>query len=228
MPDNSCRTCGGDLIKWSSCSKCRKVMQKICTTCSTKTIQEVHAHHIQLEPYQIVNTKTTVATVQSYHDHPSPKIYKKKKSNRNSILVISCVIAGVMILGILGTNHPESFPSSRPIQTKVIAPSENPDVARTIKQIPPIDTSHANTDNKIDVRYTYDNCLGISDGTHLTITCPTTYGNVYKAVVQIPSELMSQFENSVFSLRGISVTEHMDSISMQYAKKMYEAKFING
>ena len=191
-------------------------------------MEEFHAHHVHLEPYQIANTMTTVATVQNYHDHSSVKITKKKKSHRNSILAISCLIAGIMILGILGTNHPESFSSTKPMQPKEITPSENPSVAHDIKQVPQIDTPHVNTDNKIDTKYTYDNCLGISDGTHLTITCPTTYGTVYKAVVQIPSELMSQFENNIFNLRGISVTEHMDSISMQYAKKMYEAKFING
>lgn len=191
-------------------------------------MEAFHAHHVHLEPYQIANTRTIVAAVQSYHDHPSHKISKKKKNHRNSMLVISCIIIGIMILGILGTNHLESLSSPKPIQTKETTPSANLGASQNIKQVPQIDTSRVNTDNKIDTKYTYDNCLGISDGTHLTITCPTTYGNVYKAVVQIPSELMSQFENNIFNLRGISVTEHTDSISMQYAKKLYEAKFING
>jgi hypothetical protein len=191
-------------------------------------MEEFHAHHIHLKPYQIANTKT-IATVQSYHDHhPSPRTPKKKKSHRNNMLVISCVIVGIMILGILSTNHLESFSSPKPSQAKAITSSENPYAIQSLRQIPQVDTPQVNIDNKIDTKYTYDNCLGISDGTHLTITCPTTYGNVYKAVVQIPSELMSQFENNIFNLRGISVTEHTDSISMQYAKKMYEAKFING
>lgn len=223
MPDKLCRTCGGDLIKWSTCSECRNVTQKICTTCSVKTIEEFHFHHIHLEPYQIVNTKSTVATIQRYHDSPSPKIPKKKKNHRNYALVISGIIVGIIILGIFSTNHPESFSSSDSSQIKVIMPSENPSVTQNTNQVLQDNTSHVST----DIKYTYNNCLGVSDGTQLTVTCPTTYGIVYKAVVQIPAELMSQFENSMFNLRGISVTEHMNSISIQYAKKMYEAKFVN-
>lgn len=223
MPDKLCRTCGGDLIKWSTCSECRKVTQKICTTCSVKTTEEFHFHHIHLEPYQIVNTKSTVATIQRYHDSPSPKIPKKKKNHRNYALVISGIIVGIIILGIFSTNHPESFSNSDSSQIKVIMPSENPSVTQNTNQVLQDNTSHVST----DIKYTYNNCLGVSDGTQLTVTCPTTYGSVYKAVVQIPAELMSQFENSIFNLRGISVTEHMNSISIQYAKKMYEAKFVN-
>ncbi|MGI0017322.1 MAG: hypothetical protein ACREA1_01285 [Nitrosotalea sp.] len=226
MPDKLCRTCGGDLIKWSTCAECRKVVQKICTTCNVKTIEEFHFHHIHLEPYQIVNTKSTVATVQSYQDPPSPKISKKKKNHRNNMLVISGIVAAIIILGVVSSSHPEySIPS--PSKIKEITPSESPSVIENTNQALHADAPHVVVDNSVDTKYTYDNCLGVSDGTYLTVTCPTTYGNVYKAVVQIPTELVSQFENNIFNLRGISVIEHMDSISIQYAKKMYEAKFVN-
>ena len=225
MPTSLCRTCGGDLTKWSSCSECRKVTQKICTTCSTKTIEEFHSHHIHLESYQLVNAKNQVVTVQGYHDSQDSKI-TKKKSHVKIALVVSCIIVGIIILGIFDTSHPESFSDPKPSQIKVTTP-ENPSVIQKIMQdatqAPPAEAQHIITDTK----YTYNNCLGVSDGTYLTVTCPTTYGNVYKAVVQIPSELVSQFENNIFNLRGFSVTEHMDSISIQYAKKMYEAKFVN-
>lgn len=227
MPNNLCRTCGGDLTKWSSCSECRKVTQKICTTCSIKTTEEFHSHHIHLEPYQIVNAKNQVATVQSYHDSPDSKVTKKKKSHGKITLVVSCIMVGIIILSIFGANHPESFSDPKPSQIKITTPSESSNIIQKIMQ----DANQAPQDKApqiiTDVKYTYNNCLGVSDGTHLTVTCPTTYGNVYKAVVQIPAELMSQFENNMFNLRGLSVTEHMDSISIQYAKKMYEAKFVN-
>ena len=29
MPDESCRTCGGGLMKWSTCSDCRKITQNL-------------------------------------------------------------------------------------------------------------------------------------------------------------------------------------------------------
>src|SRR5579864_2461197 len=220
MPDKSCRTCGGDLMKWSACSECRKSIQKICTTCSVKTVEEIHSHRIHLEPYQIVNAKNTIATVQDYY-HSSPHS-SKKKSYRWSILVISSVIAGIIILGISSANYLEFVSSPKPSQNPVITPPDNPGIIQNTK-VSHADTSHTSA----DVKYTYNNCLGVSDGTYLTVTCPTTYGDVYKAVVELPSELMSQFESNIFNLRGISVTEHINSISIQYAEKMYEAKFVN-
>ena len=226
MPDNLCRACGGDLTKWSSCSECRKVTQKICTTCSVKTIEEFHSHHIHLEPYQIVNAKNQVATIQSYHDFSDSKDTKKKKSHGKITLAISCIIVGIIILGILGTNHPESFSDPKPSQIKTttpVSPNIIQKIMQDVNQGPQSKAPQIITNTK----YTYNNCLGVSDGTYMTVTCPTSYGNVYKAVVQIPSELMSQFENNIFNLRGLSVTEHTDSISIQYAKKMYDAKFVN-
>ncbi len=227
MPDKSCRTCGGDLIKWSACAECRKAIQKICITCSEKTIAEFHSHHIHLDPYKIVNAQITVATVQSHDSITKPK-NPYNKSHRN-ILVISGLIVAIMILGVLGMSNPESVSSPRSSQIQVIIPSEHSGVIESVKGTPHvsiqhIDTQHPNTDAK----YTYNDCLGVSDGTYLTVTCPTEYGSVYKAVVEIPSELISQVENDVFSLRGLAVTEHLDSISIQYAKKVYEAKFVNG
>ena len=223
MPDKLCRTCGGDLIKLFACSECRKITQKICKACDTKTIEEFHSHHIHLVPYQIVNSTSTIATVQSYNSPTNPKTHKKNRYNknyRNNILVVSGIIAGIIILSMPSTSDLEFFLNPRISQIQVIPPSEIPIVQSEIQHI---DTTHSST----DVKYTYSNCLGVSDGMHLTVTCPTEYGNVYKAVVDIPSELMSQFENSVFNLRDLSIIEHIDSISIQYAKKMYEAKFVN-
>src|SRR5574340_1608709 len=233
MPDKLCRTCGGDLIKWSACSECRKITQKICKACNIKTIEEFHSHRIHLGLYQTVNSTSTISTVQSYNNPTNSKTPRKNPYNRNyrnNILVISGIIAGIIISGIIAgiiilgmtsTSHPESFSSPRTSQIQVNPPSQHPSTAQS--EIPHIDTTHSNT----DVKYTYSNCLGVSDGIHLTVICPTEYGNAYKAVVDIPPELMSQFENNVFNLRGLSIIEHIDSISIQYAKKMYEAKFVN-
>lgn len=224
MPDKLCRTCGGDLIKWSACSECRKITQKICKACNIKTIEEYHSHRIHLAPYQIVNSTSTISTVQSYNNPTNSKAPKKNRYNRNyrnNILVISGMIAGIIFLGMVSTSHQESFSSPRTSQIQMNPPSEHPSVVQS--ETPHTDTTHSS----IDVKYTYSNCLGVSDGMHLTVTCPTEYGNAYKAVVGIPSELMSQFENNVFNLRGLSIIEHIDHISIQYAKKMYEAKFVN-
>ena len=44
MPDESCRGCGGVLIKYSVCAGCRGTMQKICNSCTSKTEQQIHDH----------------------------------------------------------------------------------------------------------------------------------------------------------------------------------------
>lgn len=230
MPDKSCRMCGGDLIKWSACTECRKTVQKICRTCSEKTIVEFHSHHIHLEPYKIVNIQRTVATVQSYDSLTKPKNPKNPyNKNHRNILVISGLIVTIMIFSMLGMSNLESVSSSRSSQIQVIIPSEHSGVIEPVKETPRVDVQHTDTQHSnTNAKYTYNDCLGVSDGTYLTVTCPTEYGSVYKAVVEIPTELISQVENDVFSLRGLAVTEHLDSISIQYAKKVYEAKFVNG
>lgn len=223
MPDKLCRTCGGDLIRWSACSECRKTIQKICKSCNVKTIEEHHSHRRHLIPYQIVNSLNTIATVQSHNRHTDQKILKKNHRNknyRNNILAVACIIAGIIIFGMISMNNLELFSNPKASQIQEISPPTHPIVQSEIQHVMSI---HSNT----DVKYTYNNCLGVSDGTHLTVTCPTGYGNVYKAVVNIPAELMSQFESNIFNLRDLSIIEHIDSISIQYAKKMYEAKFVN-
>ncbi|MHB8601997.1 MAG: hypothetical protein ACYC6W_09580 [Nitrosotalea sp.] len=42
MPDESCRNCGGELVKHLWCSQCRKTVQKICKMCSRETPQQPH------------------------------------------------------------------------------------------------------------------------------------------------------------------------------------------
>ena len=223
MPDKSCRTCGGDLIKWSACSECRKTIQKICKSCNVKTIEEHHSHRRHLIPYQIVNSLSTIATVQSHNRHTNPKAHKKnqhRKNYRNNILVVTSIIAGIVIFGMISTSNLGLFSNPKASQIQETLPAAQPIVQSETQHVAVMLPNTA-------VKYTYSNCLGVSDGVHLTVTCPTGYGNAYKAVVNIPAELMSQFENNVFNLRDLSIIEHIDSISIQYAKKMYEAKFVN-
>src|SRR5437879_12656887 len=50
MPDESCRTCGGELVTLSLCSECRKVTQKKCRLCANVTREQVHDGCIKVEP----------------------------------------------------------------------------------------------------------------------------------------------------------------------------------
>ena len=224
MPDNSCRTCGGELIKWSTCSDCRKITQRQCRKCSLKTVKDFHSH-ISLESYQVLEARSAIATVQSYSNLVNVKKPKKDHNGANQIsriLVVSGIVMGLIILGISGTSYLTSsyvHISTEPKMTSSI----QQDVVQTVKEPPHVDTLNSND----DVKPTYSNCLGNANGVSLTITCPTTYGYVYKAIVNIPSGLITQFENKVFNLRELSIIEHLDSVTIQYEKRTYEAKFVN-
>ncbi len=42
MPEESCRTCGGTLVRLTTCSECRKTLQKKCDLCNNIT-EQFHA-----------------------------------------------------------------------------------------------------------------------------------------------------------------------------------------
>lgn len=42
MPDESCRKCGGLLLDYSICAKCRASIQYICRICGRKTLERIH------------------------------------------------------------------------------------------------------------------------------------------------------------------------------------------
>lgn len=42
MPDESCRRCGGLLLEFTKCAKCKAAVQFICRICAYKTIERVH------------------------------------------------------------------------------------------------------------------------------------------------------------------------------------------
>lgn len=172
----------------------------------------------------MLEIKNTHATVQSYHkisDVPKPQKSRRDKSHLSSILVVFGIVLGIIVLGMSGVTYFKSSNNESTIPLVIIS-SEISQVSQVVQKTNPADVSHSSI-----VKPTYSNCLGIANGVDLAVTCPTGYGYVYKAVVEIPFELISQFENKAFSLRGISITEHVDSISIQYEKRMYETKFLN-
>lgn len=42
MPDMSCRTCGSELITYSQCSECKRLLRQICVRCGKKTEERIH------------------------------------------------------------------------------------------------------------------------------------------------------------------------------------------
>lgn len=42
MPDESCRTCGGNLIDCTLCAQCKGVIGMICSRCGERTLEQFH------------------------------------------------------------------------------------------------------------------------------------------------------------------------------------------
>jgi len=42
MPDESCRKCGGVLLDYSLCGKCKDATRFICRICGTITVEQFH------------------------------------------------------------------------------------------------------------------------------------------------------------------------------------------
>ncbi|MGQ0796147.1 MAG: hypothetical protein ACT4N5_08215 [Nitrosopumilaceae archaeon] len=53
MPDESCRKCGGVLIKATLCATCRGTIQRICIKCGLMTAEQVHTECLyEVESFQ--------------------------------------------------------------------------------------------------------------------------------------------------------------------------------
>ncbi|MBM3896269.1 MAG: hypothetical protein FJ360_00765 [Thaumarchaeota archaeon] len=46
MPDESCRTCGGNLTKLTICAECKKATSMICVNCGKQTLGQSHENCI--------------------------------------------------------------------------------------------------------------------------------------------------------------------------------------
>lgn len=224
MPDDSCRSCGGELVKHSRCSECRKIIQKICTSCNLKTHKEFHPKCLRLDMHQINNEKSYITTQNVIYKTPEIRKNKKKNASNKTLMISGVIIIAISGLAfgnymILILSHDPSFKISnnemQPIGSK--------------NQIQYQSTaSNQNLETMIDnsFKMQYANCLGTSDGNSLTINCPTDYGVVYKAIVKIPDELVLQFESKIFHMRNFSVLENSNDLLIEYQKQTYVTTFV--
>jgi hypothetical protein len=66
MPDESCRRCGGRLIKSTLCATCKDVVQKICIKCGLKTAEWIHSQCLyEVESFQTRTEILPITTVDS-------------------------------------------------------------------------------------------------------------------------------------------------------------------
>ena len=217
MPDGSCRTCGGELVKCSRCVECKQVIQKICRMCRFTTEREFHHECLNLERDQQGDTKYATVFVTSSKDIHHHENDDKQNNYLPKVLLVFCII-GLFVVGVVGfsyfyfmhqTTDSEQYP-------KLIEGNDNL-TSETSGAIVLLDTNTG---------INYKSCLGSANGSYLLIECPTSYGFVYQAIVHIPTDLAVKFEGNVFSFRDFSVTENADSIKIDYQKKMYSTSFI--
>ena len=70
------------------------------------------------------------------------------------------------------------------------------------------------------------NCLAYGSGESVTVTCPTEYGYVYKAILNMPKDLASRFSDAVFSIRGVTVAENSDgTVILTYENAKFVTNF---
>ncbi len=223
MPDDSCRTCGGDLVKHTRCSECRKIIQKMCTVCNLKTHKEFHPKCLGLDMYQVSNEKT-FATAQTVV-YKTPETRKNKKKHiSNKILVLSGLVM-ISMTGLIFGNYLIPILPHEPTSTT----NDEVRYTETKNQIQPtnvISNQGLDTVTHSSFKAQYANCLGISDGNNLAINCPTDYGIVYKAIVKIPDDLVLQFESKIFHMRNFSVLENSNDLLIEYQRQTYVTSFI--
>lgn len=197
MPDESCRTCGGELVNHVVCSGCRKSTQKKCKLCNHVTLLRPHPHCV----------KNSLPPQEPLLVQVAPRKASRNHNLHFSFLAIAVV--GFFILGLASTSYNE------------------------IPQVMPDDVQATNSSHitktsvsQIDPGKSYDNCLAYGSGESITVTCPTSDGFVYKAILNMPQDLKKDFSDSVFSIRGVSVTENADSsVVLQYHLQKYDTNY---
>jgi hypothetical protein len=131
--------------------------------------------------------------------------HTRKNSSRFSFLVIG--IAGFFILGLIANSYSGILQG---ISDEAQATNSN-NIA-----VKPIDSFPTQSGKS------YDNCIAYGSGESITVTCPTSDGSVYKGILNMPQDLKKEFSDSVFSIRGVVITENSDgSMMLQYHLKKY-------
>jgi hypothetical protein len=210
MPDESCRTCGGELISYTKCSECRKPIQRICKICGTMTEQEYHQNCLHTISLKTTNGMhmAVMTNKQSDHKTKSKNNIKINLSLRNLLLVFN--IIGFFVLGFATSDYFNLYQSNT-IDTQ-------------------IGKSDLSTQNISLTNYSllnmYENCLGYGKGKSITITCPTEKGYVYKTTLAMPHDLVTKLATDDFSIRSLSISENSDgSVVLEYQKNQYATTF---
>src|SRR5579872_5852027 len=94
MPDESCRTCGGELGNHAVCPGCRKSTQKKCKMCDHVTLLQSHPHCVKnASPPQ----KPLLV----------PVVQRKASKNRLHFSFLAVAVVGFFILGLAAASYHE-------------------------------------------------------------------------------------------------------------------------
>ena len=199
MPDESCRTCGGELVTLSLCSECRKVTQKKCRLCANVTRKQFHDGCIKVEP--LTNSHSQV--LELVH-----KSETRKNHGRFRSYALIVGVVGFFVLGIATATYFDIFHTSSS-DVKVMDSNS----ISLPQMVQPSVTSQRS----------FVNCLAYGSGESVTVACPTDYGPAYKAILYIPKELSEKFSEAVFSIRGVTVIDNSDgSVILRYQNNDYK------
>jgi len=199
MPDESCRTCGGELVTLSLCSECRKVTQKKCRLCANVTREQVHDGCIKVEPLTNSGSSQVLELV---HESETRKSHGRFRSYA---LIVG--IVGFFVLGIATAAYFDIFHT----------PSSDVIVDSNLISLPQM------VQPSVISQKSFVNCLAYGSGESVTVACPTDYGPAYKAILYIPKELSEKFSEAVFSIRGVSVIDNSDgSVILRYQNNDYK------
>ena len=198
MPDESCRTCGGELVTLSLCSECRKVTQKKCRLCANVTREQVHDGCIKVEPLTNSGSSQVLELV---HESETRKSHGRFRS------YALIVVVGFFVLGITTVAYFDIFHT----------PSSDVIVDSNLISLPQM------VQPSVISQKSFVNCLAYGSGESVTVACPTDYGPAYKTILYIPKELSKKFSEAVFSIRGVSVIDNSDgSVILRYQNNDYK------
>ncbi len=204
MPDESCRTCGGELVTHSLCSECRKVTQKKCILCKNVTRKQFHDICVKIKP--LTNSPGS-QVLQILHK-------SERSGNHNRNLHSYALVIGIVGFFILGIATASYFDISQTRASDVkVMDSDNISSKQMIH-------------SPVISQKSFQNCLAYGSGESVTVACPTDYGSAYKAILDMPKELSAKFSDAVFSIRGLSLKENSDgSVVLQYLDNEYKTNF---
>jgi hypothetical protein len=171
-------------------------MQKKCKICN-------HVTSLQSHPHCVKNSSPSLETPLLVQVAP-----RRASRTHLHFSFVAVAVVGFFILGLAAASY-NGIPQVMP-----------DDVQAT-------NSSHiAKTAIQMEYGTSYDNCLAYGSGESITVTCPTSDGSAYKAILDMPQDLKKDFADSVFSIRGVSVTENSDgSVMLQYHLKKYTTDY---